>query len=112
MHREHLAVIHPAFEAAGILGIIKPDLVFLAILEQDLRRSLAVAQFQLAWLIERDQLSLAHKPDALAEIVRLFHVMRGEENRGALTREITNDLAEIVGRSWIQSPRWLIEKEH
>ena len=53
MHREHLAVVHPAFEAAGILGIIEPDLVFLAVLEQHLRRSLAVAQLQFARLIKR-----------------------------------------------------------
>src|SRR5712691_4408248 len=102
MQREHLIGVHPVRELRRVLWIVEPDRVLGAIAQQHARGALPVSQLQLARRIERDDLALAQERDARAELVGLLHVMRGEEDRRALARQLSDERAHLARRRWIE----------
>src|SRR5690348_2586395 len=50
--------------------------------------------------------------DAVAQLVRLFNIMRRQQHRPAIALEIENGRVKIAARLRIEASRQLIEKNH
>ena len=57
---------------------------------------------------ECDETSLADYPDAIAEPLRLLHVMRREDDAGAVLHDAAKDAPHGAARDWIQPRSRLI----
>ena len=62
--------------------------------------------------VQRDDLALDEKRDAIAQLVGLLHVVRGEDDRGAALRQVGDDPVQVARGARIQSARRLVEEEH
>ena len=62
--------------------------------------------------IERDDASLIHDGDAVAQTRRLFHVMRGQNNCSAARAKLLDDVPEFEPRLRVEPRRRLVEKKN
>src|SRR4249919_123333 len=78
-----------------------------------LDRQLLAAQLahQPALVFDQDQLALADHADAVGHLLRLFDVMRGEDDRGALFAQAPHHLPHVVAQLDVHAGGGLIEEQ-
>ena len=72
----------------------------------------ADARLQLGRRAVRDGAPVVEHDDVVGELVGLFEVLRGEDDRGALAHEVAQHLPELGAAARVETGRRLVEEQH
>ena len=59
-----------------------------------------------------DQAPAVEQPDRVGELVRLFHVLGGEEDRHSFGEQLADDLPQVAAAARVQPGAGLVEEDH
>src|SRR6266567_6687640 len=62
--------------------------------------------------IQGDNVSTVHDSNAVAQGLRLVHVMGGQDDRLALLAQPQNDIPQRAAALWIERGSWLVQDEY
>jgi hypothetical protein len=71
----------------------------------------AVCQAKGTWIVECCDRSVHEKGDAITQLVRGAHVVRGQEDGRASVPQLANQLAHEARGDRIKARRWFIQKQ-